>query len=62
MLAPAGTYAVIGYGGTVSAPSGALVGQEQSVVANLVGRWTDLWELIAAARRRDACCGRRPTR
>ena len=46
MLAPAGTYAVIGYGGTVSAPSGALVGQEQSVVANLVGRWTDLWELI----------------
>jgi NAD+-dependent secondary alcohol dehydrogenase Adh1 len=46
MLAPGGTYAVIGYGGTVTAPSGALVGQEHSVVANLVGRWTDLWELI----------------
>jgi NAD+-dependent secondary alcohol dehydrogenase Adh1 len=46
MLAPTGTYAVIGFGGTVTVPSGALVGQEQSVVASLVGRWIDLWELI----------------
>jgi propanol-preferring alcohol dehydrogenase len=23
-----------------------MVGQEQAAVANLVGRWTDLWELI----------------
>ncbi len=46
MLAPAGAYSVIGYGGTVSAPSNALVGQEHAIIANLVGSWTDLWELI----------------
>jgi len=46
MLARNGTYSVVGYGGTVSAPSNALVGQEQAVVANLVGSWTDLYELI----------------
>ena len=46
MLARNGTYSIIGYGGTLSVPSGAMVGQEQSAVANLVGRWTDLWELI----------------
>ena len=41
-----GTYSIVGYGGIVSAPSGALVGQEKAVVANLVGSWTDLWELM----------------
>jgi NAD+-dependent secondary alcohol dehydrogenase Adh1 len=46
MLARGGTYSVIGYGGTVSAPSNALVGQEHAIIANLVGSWTDLWELI----------------
>jgi NAD+-dependent secondary alcohol dehydrogenase Adh1 len=46
MLTRGGTYAVIGYGGTVSASSNALVGQEHAIVANLVGTWTDLWELI----------------
>ena len=46
MLARGGTYSVIGYGGTVSAPSGALVGQEHAVIANLVGSWTDLYELV----------------
>jgi NAD+-dependent secondary alcohol dehydrogenase Adh1 len=46
MLAQGGTYSVIGFGGTVSAPSGALVGQEQSVIANLVGSWTDLYEIV----------------
>jgi NAD+-dependent secondary alcohol dehydrogenase Adh1 len=46
MLARGGTYAMIGYGGTVSAPSNALVGQEHAIIANLVGSWTDLWELI----------------
>jgi NAD+-dependent secondary alcohol dehydrogenase Adh1 len=46
MLAPGGTYSVVGYGGTVTAPSHALVGLEHSVLANLVGRWSDLWELI----------------
>jgi NAD+-dependent secondary alcohol dehydrogenase Adh1 len=46
MLARGGTFSVIGYGGTVPAPSAALVGNEQSIVANLVGTWVDLWELL----------------
>jgi NAD+-dependent secondary alcohol dehydrogenase Adh1 len=46
MVARGGTYSVIGYGGTVSIPSAALVVNEQAVVANLVGTWIDLWELL----------------
>ena len=46
MLARGGTYSVIGYGGTVSAPSGPLVGNEHAVIGNLVGSWIDLWELL----------------
>jgi NAD+-dependent secondary alcohol dehydrogenase Adh1 len=46
MLARGGTYSVIGYGGTIAVPSPALVGDEQSVVGNLVGSWIDLWELL----------------
>jgi NAD+-dependent secondary alcohol dehydrogenase Adh1 len=46
MLARGGTYSVIGYGGTISVPSPALVVDEHSVVGNLVGSWIDLWELL----------------
>ena len=46
MLARGGTYSVIGYGGTIVVPSGALVGNEHAVVGNLVGTWVDLWELL----------------
>ena len=46
MLARGGTYSVIGYGGTIAVPSGALVVDEHSVVGNLVGTWVDLWELL----------------
>ena len=46
MLARGGTYSVIGYGGTITIPSPALVVNEQAVVANLVGTWIDLWELL----------------
>jgi NAD+-dependent secondary alcohol dehydrogenase Adh1 len=46
MLARAGTYAVIGYGGTLAVPSGSLVTNEQSALGNLVGSWPDLWELV----------------
>lgn len=46
MLAGGGTYSIVGYGGTVSVPSVAPVGAEQSVAANLVGTWSDLWELM----------------
>jgi NAD+-dependent secondary alcohol dehydrogenase Adh1 len=46
MLARGGTYSIVGYGGTLTAPSGALVGSEHAAVANLVGSWVDLWEVL----------------
>jgi NAD+-dependent secondary alcohol dehydrogenase Adh1 len=46
MLARGGTLSVVGYGGTVSIPSAALVVNEHAVVGNLVGTWIDLWELL----------------
>jgi NAD+-dependent secondary alcohol dehydrogenase Adh1 len=46
MLAAAGTYAMVGYGGTLTVPSAVLVGAEQAAVTNLVGNWTDLWEVV----------------
>jgi NAD+-dependent secondary alcohol dehydrogenase Adh1 len=46
MVARGGSCSVIGYGGTVTAPSIAFVGGEMSVVGNLVGTWVDLWELL----------------
>jgi NAD+-dependent secondary alcohol dehydrogenase Adh1 len=46
MLSREGTYSMIGFGGTITAPSAALVGQEQALIANLVGSWTDLWEVL----------------
>ena len=53
MLARGGTYSVIGYGGTISIPSGALVVNEHAVVGNLVGSWIDLWELLQLHGRGD---------
>jgi NAD+-dependent secondary alcohol dehydrogenase Adh1 len=46
MLARGGTYSVIGYGGTIAIPSPALVVNEQAIVANLVGSWIDLYEVL----------------
>lgn len=46
MLARAGTYAVVGYGGTLSLPSVDLVVAELAVLGNLVGSWPDLYELL----------------
>jgi NAD+-dependent secondary alcohol dehydrogenase Adh1 len=46
MLARGGVYSVIGYAGTVAAPSAGLVVNEHAVVGNLVGTWVDLWELL----------------
>lgn len=45
-LARRGTLALVGYGGMISMPSAALVGQEQAIVGNLVGNWTDLRDLL----------------
>jgi NAD+-dependent secondary alcohol dehydrogenase Adh1 len=50
MLARQGTYVVIGYGGTVSAPSVGMVVLEHSVVANIVGTWAELFQLHHAGR------------
>jgi len=46
MLARAGTYSVIGYGGILSLPSNPLVVNEHAALGNLVGSWPDLWELL----------------
>ena len=46
VLARGGAYSVIGYGGTISCGSAELVVSEQQVIGNLVGSWTDLWELV----------------
>jgi NAD+-dependent secondary alcohol dehydrogenase Adh1 len=46
MLGRAATYAMVGYGGTLSMPSAAMVGTEQAAVASLVGGWIDLWEVL----------------
>jgi NAD+-dependent secondary alcohol dehydrogenase Adh1 len=46
MLGRLGTYAMVGFGGTLSVPSAAMVGNEQAAVASLVGSWIDLWEVL----------------
>jgi NAD+-dependent secondary alcohol dehydrogenase Adh1 len=46
MLTRGGTYSVVGFGGTVTVPSAALVGNENTIVGNLVGSWIDLWEVL----------------
>jgi NAD+-dependent secondary alcohol dehydrogenase Adh1 len=46
MLTRGGTLSIIGYGGTLSLPTNALVVNEHAVVANLVGTWIDLWEIL----------------
>jgi NAD+-dependent secondary alcohol dehydrogenase Adh1 len=53
MLARRGLYSVVGYGGTVSLPSVALVADEQAIAGNLVGNWIDLWELLQLHARGD---------
>jgi NAD+-dependent secondary alcohol dehydrogenase Adh1 len=46
MLAKGGTFSIVGFGGMVTVPSAAMVGNEQAIVANLVGTWVDLWEVM----------------
>jgi NAD+-dependent secondary alcohol dehydrogenase Adh1 len=46
MLARGGLYSVVGYGGTVSVPSVALIAEDIGIAGNLVGSWVDLWELL----------------
>lgn len=53
MLARGGIYSVVGYGGTVSVPSVALVSGETAIGGNLVGSWIDLWEVLQLHARRE---------
>jgi NAD+-dependent secondary alcohol dehydrogenase Adh1 len=46
MLARRGTYAILGYGGTVTTPSLDLVENERTAIGSLVGSWPDLWEVL----------------
>jgi NAD+-dependent secondary alcohol dehydrogenase Adh1 len=49
MTAPAGSYFVIGYGGTVTIPTLDIISTERNVVGNIVGTYNDLAELMALA-------------
>jgi NAD+-dependent secondary alcohol dehydrogenase Adh1 len=46
VLARRGTYAIVGYGGTITSPSIDLVEGERTAIGNLVGSWPDLWEVL----------------
>src|SRR5205085_6396001 len=46
VLARRGLYSTVGYGGMISVPSVAMVVGESTIAGNLVGSWTDLWELL----------------
>ena len=53
MLARGGLYSTIGYGGTITVPSVAMVVGETAIAGNLVGSWIDLWELLQLHGRGD---------
>lgn len=46
MLARRGIYSVVGFGGTITAPSVTLVDREATIAGSLVGSWIDLWEIM----------------
>jgi len=49
MTRPAGSYFVIGYGGTLQVPTLDIISTERNVVGNIVGTYNDLAELMALA-------------
>jgi NAD+-dependent secondary alcohol dehydrogenase Adh1 len=49
MTAPAGSYFVIGYGGTLHIPTLDIISTERNVIGNIVGTYNDLAELMALA-------------
>ncbi len=53
MLARRGLYSTVGYGGTITVPSVAMVVGETEISGNLVGSWIDLWELLQLHERGD---------
>jgi NAD+-dependent secondary alcohol dehydrogenase Adh1 len=49
MTARAGSYFVIGYGGTVTVPTLDIISTERNIIGNIVGTYNDLAELMALA-------------
>src|SRR6185312_5032658 len=49
MTRPAGSYFVIGYGGTVQIPTLDIISTERNIIGNIVGTYTDLAELMVLA-------------
>jgi NAD+-dependent secondary alcohol dehydrogenase Adh1 len=49
MTAEAGSYFVIGYGGTVNIPTLDIISTERNIVGNIVGTYNDLAELMVLA-------------
>jgi NAD+-dependent secondary alcohol dehydrogenase Adh1 len=49
MTAEAGSYLVIGYGGTVNIPTLDIISTERNIVGNIVGTYNDLAELMVLA-------------
>src|SRR6195256_6541505 len=49
MTARAGSYFVIGYGGTLTIPTLAIISTERNIIGNIVGTYNDLAELMALA-------------
>jgi NAD+-dependent secondary alcohol dehydrogenase Adh1 len=49
MTAPAGSYYVIGYGGTITIPTLDIISTERNVIGNIVGTYNELAELMSLA-------------
>jgi NAD+-dependent secondary alcohol dehydrogenase Adh1 len=49
MTARAGSYFVIGYGGTLEIPTLDVIATERNIIGNIVGTYNDLAELMALA-------------
>ena len=49
MTAAAGSYFVIGYGGTLHIPTLDIISTERNIVGNIVGTYNDLAELMVLA-------------
>jgi len=49
MTAPAGSYYVIGYGGTLHIPTLDIISTERNIIGNIVGTYNDLAELMVLA-------------
>ncbi len=49
MTRRAGSYYVIGYGGTVNIPTLDIISTERNIVGNIVGTYNDLAELMVLA-------------